>query len=492
MNTNISQENQQQQLEQDQTNNLAQQIQTQNLDLQENGDIKEDLKEEEVPVVPYRPKYGRGKIEKTTDKHIPLLKIIKTEENQPQRKRFYTDILVLENSKWIHMDFDYNVMITRPNHRYKSTFTDSKHHFQNEGEQQFNLITYDLKKYRQMRLYKVNVLDPYEIQESLKKVGSGKTSHQYQEIRVLDDYKQQALPGMSKVISVDDFVIIYYKEGKDFFKTIQIDMKTGQQRDFFNDFNLEQEGNFDMITLCNKKQRKMVYLRDGGLYFYNNFKKQLRQNTPIEESSGLKTDVQYERSFKLQKLTYKQFIVLSPNAYHEVFAKSSNSKRDHLVKLKTYRFQSTFMMAIGSGPNKKYAISIEQDSRAINITKEYIFHLRVMDMKRKIVCKQELSCFRGQALYGIFQAKNLDVTLQRYDGFQNKNFNGFLVCYRRNQGVFLMVYDLDNMTSFQYILDIDGTKVLDVYQLNQYLIFTLKAQQKLMFDISTQIDYFTQ
>jgi hypothetical protein len=66
-----------------------------------------------------------------------------------------------------------------------------------------------------------------------------------------------------------------------------------------------------------------------------------------------------------------------------------------VVKIAQVKLLSHFVMSLKSGKSRDLAISIERDSRAINVTKEVLFHLRVVDVKRKIVRKSHISCFRG-------------------------------------------------------------------------------------------------
>ena len=133
----------------------------------------------------------------------------------------------------------------------------------------------------------------------------------------------------------------------------------------------------------------------------------------------------------------------------ELFVKTSSASKNLLVKTKTFKFNTDTVTKI----SKRYAVAVEHYDRVINISKEYLYNVRILDMKKRSAIREHSNCFRGQHVFGVYSTKYLDENVKG-------DFNGFIAVYRRNQGVFFMVFNIDNMTSYQYIMDIDGINVI--------------------------------
>jgi len=59
----------------------------------------------------------------------------------------------------------------------------------------------------------------------------------------------------------------------------------------------------------------------------------------------------------------------------------------------------------------------------INIAREYIFHIRILDTERHALVYQQKSFFRGQRFLGLYSVSGIR---------RDTKFRGFLVVFRRN------------------------------------------------------------
>ncbi|CDW73976.1 UNKNOWN [Stylonychia lemnae] len=210
----------------------------------------------------------------------------------------------------------------------------------------------------------------------------------------------------------------------------------------------------------------MIFNQNSILAISDRYVNQVKIQKDLSETSlTIPQDFKLPSSHSFQDEN-SRFYLNSPFNTTWIFKRCQTQRNRKCKEIKQFNMKADRIFKI----NKRYTLMLEEDARMINVFKEYQFHIRIIDTKKNIVVQKTNRLFQGQKLFGIFNLPKRT--------YSPHDMEGFLIVFRRNNGLFVMIYNINNRSTMQYILDVETHNLINVYQLNDQLLFEFKYQNK--------------